>query len=99
MGNQMKKGEAYVDTFAPVPHSTTGRIMMSITAAQDLEMHCINFSQAFIQADWALLPEKVPQFFIRPPTGWDEEPGVVYKCLHPLYGHPASARALHFTVD
>eukprot|EP00961_Rhodomonas_salina_P105425 1419548-Rhodomonas_salina.1 len=60
MGNQMKKGEAYVDAFAPVPRSTAGRIMMSIAAAQDLEMHCADFSQAFIQADWASLPEKAP---------------------------------------
>eukprot|EP00961_Rhodomonas_salina_P220099 2975643-Rhodomonas_salina.1 len=72
---------------------------MSIAAAQDLEMHCVDFSQAFIQAYWASLPEKAPQFFIRPPAGWDKEPGVVYECLRPLYGHPASAPALHFTVD
>eukprot|EP00961_Rhodomonas_salina_P097027 1305269-Rhodomonas_salina.1 len=50
-------------------------------------MHCVDFSQAFIQADWASLPEKAPQFFIRPSAGWDEEPGVVYECLRPLYGH------------
>eukprot|EP00961_Rhodomonas_salina_P293377 3933707-Rhodomonas_salina.1 len=99
MGNQMKKGEAYIDAFAPVPRSTAGQIMMSLAAALDLEMHCVDFSQAFIQADWAALPEKAPQFFIRPPSGWKEEEGVVYECLQPLYGHPASSRCLHFTVD
>eukprot|EP00961_Rhodomonas_salina_P282251 3813714-Rhodomonas_salina.1 len=81
----MKKGEAYVDAFAPVPRSTAGRILMSMAAALDLEMHCVDFSQAFIQADWAALPEKAPQFFIRPPSGWKEEDGVVYECLRPLY--------------
>eukprot|EP00961_Rhodomonas_salina_P094737 1275025-Rhodomonas_salina.1 len=99
MGNQMKKGEAYVDAFAQVPCSTAGLIMMSLAAALDLEMHCVDFSQAFIQADWAALLEKVPQFFIRPPSGWKEEDRVVYECLRPLYSHPASARCLHFTVD
>eukprot|EP00961_Rhodomonas_salina_P134778 1812842-Rhodomonas_salina.1 len=80
MGNQMKKGEAYVDTFAPVPHSTAGRILMSMAVALDLEMHCVDFSQVFIQADWAALPEnlKAQQFFICPPSGWKEEDGVVY---------------------
>eukprot|EP00961_Rhodomonas_salina_P159461 2147337-Rhodomonas_salina.1 len=99
MGNQMKKGEAYVDAFAPVPRSTAGSILMSMAAALDLEMHCVDFSQAFIQAEWSALPEKAPQFFIRPPSGWDEEPGVVYEVLRPLYGIPSSARALHFTLD
>eukprot|EP00961_Rhodomonas_salina_P192756 2601350-Rhodomonas_salina.2 len=36
MGNQMKKGEEYVDTFTPVPHSTAGKIMMSIAAAHSV---------------------------------------------------------------
>eukprot|EP00961_Rhodomonas_salina_P012191 164253-Rhodomonas_salina.1 len=99
MGNQMKKGEAYVDTFAPVPRSTAGSILMLMAAALDLEMHCVDFSQAFIQADWAVLPEKEQQFFISPPSGWKQEDGVVYECLSPLYSHPASARSLHFTLD
>eukprot|EP00961_Rhodomonas_salina_P079377 1066685-Rhodomonas_salina.1 len=83
MGNQMKQGESYVDAFAPVPRSTAGRVMMSLAAALDLEMHACDLSQAFIQASWADLPEKVPQFFIRPPQGWDEEEGVVYECCRP----------------
>eukprot|EP00961_Rhodomonas_salina_P216018 2918244-Rhodomonas_salina.2 len=53
MGNQMKQGKLYVNTFAPVPHSTTGRVMMSLAAAMNLEMHCVDLSQAFIQASWA----------------------------------------------
>jgi len=38
--------------------------------------------------------EDVQQIFIRPPAGWDEEPGVVYEVLRPLYGIPSSALAL-----
>jgi len=71
---------------------------MSMAAAEDMEMHCVDFTQAFIQASWADLPEDVPQIFIRPPVGWDEEPGIVYEVLRPLYSIPSSARALHFTL-
>eukprot|EP00961_Rhodomonas_salina_P090778 1221504-Rhodomonas_salina.1 len=95
----MKQGESYVDAFAPVPLSTAGRVMMSLAAVLDLEMHCLDLSQAFIQALWADLPEEVPQVFIRPQSGWDEDPGVVYEVCAPLYGHPASARCLHYTLD
>jgi len=70
---------------------------MSMAAAMNLEMHCVDFSQAFIQASWEDLPESAPQIFIRPPAGWDEEPDVVYEVLRPLYGIPSSARALHYT--
>jgi len=97
MGNNMTKGEDFTDAFAPVPRATAGRILMSMAAAEDMEMHCVDFSQAFIQASWDDLPEDVPQIFIRPPVGYDEEPGVVYEVLRPLYGIPSSARALHFT--
>ena len=38
------------------------------------------------------------QVFIRPPSGWDEDPGVVYEVLRPLYGIPSSAQALHYTL-
>ena len=72
---------------------------MAIAAASNLEMHAVDFSQAFIQADWADLPDKQPQVFIRPPHGWKEEPDVVYEVMKPLYGIPSSARALHFTLD
>jgi len=97
MGNNMTKGEDFTDAFAPVPRATAGRVLMSMAAAQDMEMHCVDFSQAFIQASWDDLPEDVPQIFIRPPVGYDEEPGIVYEVLRPLYGIPSSARALHFT--
>eukprot|EP00961_Rhodomonas_salina_P081792 1099423-Rhodomonas_salina.4 len=69
MGNRMQKGEDYVEAFSPVPCSTAARVMMSIAAALDLEIHSCDFLQAFIQASWADLPEKVPEFFIRPPSG------------------------------
>ena len=95
----MEKGEDFTEVFSPVPRSMAGRILMLMVAADDLELHAVDFSQAFIQADWKDLPEETPQIFIRPPQGWPEEEGVVYEVLRPLYGIPSSARALHFTLD
>mmetsp|Transcript_62290 Transcript_62290/g.129194 ORF Transcript_62290/g.129194 Transcript_62290/m.129194 type:complete len:109 (-) Transcript_62290:260-586(-) len=37
MGNNMTKGEDFTDSFAPVPRSTAGRILMSMAAAMDLK--------------------------------------------------------------
>ena len=39
MGNRMEKGEDYFDSFAPVPRNTVARILMSMAAAANLEMH------------------------------------------------------------
>ena len=72
---------------------------MAIAAANGYEIHSCDFTQAFIQGEWEALPEEMPQVFIRPPAGWNEEPGVVYEVLRPLYGIPSSAHALHFTLD
>eukprot|EP00961_Rhodomonas_salina_P183367 2475013-Rhodomonas_salina.1 len=34
-----KEGEDYEDAFAPVPHATSGRIVISLAAANNLELH------------------------------------------------------------
>lgn len=58
-------------------HAVASRIIMSITAAADMELHCVDLSQAFIQADKIEDPGVNGRFFITPPVGYDEEPGVV----------------------
>eukprot|EP00961_Rhodomonas_salina_P193644 2614293-Rhodomonas_salina.1 len=64
----MKEGKDYVDSFAPVPHATSGRIVISLAAAMDLKLHSCNLAQAFIQAD--KLDEGVNgQVFIRQQQG------------------------------
>eukprot|EP00961_Rhodomonas_salina_P189163 2552264-Rhodomonas_salina.1 len=100
MGNRMKEGKDYVNSFAPVPQATSGHIVISLAAVMDLELHSCqcDLAQAFIQAD--KLDEGVNGWvFIRPPQGATDEEGVVYKVLHPLYGIPSSARALHLTLS
>eukprot|EP00961_Rhodomonas_salina_P193693 2615062-Rhodomonas_salina.1 len=97
-GNRMKEGKDYVDAFAPVPHATSGRIVISLAAAMDLELHSCYLAQAFIQAD--KLDEGVNGLiFIRPPQGATEEADVVYEVCRPQYGIPSSARALHLTLS
>eukprot|EP00961_Rhodomonas_salina_P141415 1903868-Rhodomonas_salina.1 len=72
MVNNMKEGEDYVDSFAPVPHATSGLIIISLTEAMDLELHSCDLAQAFIQAD--KLDEGVNgQIFVRPPQGATED--------------------------
>ena len=99
-GNKLTKGEDgdFIDSFAPVSSATAVRTLISIAAADDLHLHSIDLEQAFIQGAWSALPEGAPTIFIQPPWGWEEEEGVVYELLKPLYGHPAAARALHYTL-
>jgi len=53
MGNNMEKGEDFTDSFAPVPRSTAGRILMSMAAAMNLpdgtkiQMSCTRSSDPF----------------------------------------------------
>lgn len=72
--------------------------MMAIAAGKDLHLHNIDLTQAFIQAD--KLDEGMNgRVFMSPPPGCEEdEPGVVYEVLRPLYGIPSSARVLHLTL-
>jgi len=47
----------YNDTFCPIPGTTTTRTIISIAPAKDLELHSVDFTQEFSQAD--RLPEDV----------------------------------------
>eukprot|EP00961_Rhodomonas_salina_P133878 1801435-Rhodomonas_salina.2 len=75
-----------------------GRLLMSMAAAENLHLHSVDLTQAFIQAD--RIPEGPNgRVFITPPPGCEEEEeGVVYEMLRPLYGVPSSACMLHLTV-
>eukprot|EP00961_Rhodomonas_salina_P089506 1203707-Rhodomonas_salina.1 len=94
----MTEGEDYHDAFAPVPHATSARVIISLAAALDLELHSCDLAQAFIQAD-RLEGGINGRIFITPPKGWGEQDDIVYECLRPLYGIPDSARALSKTLD
>eukprot|EP00961_Rhodomonas_salina_P240341 3247321-Rhodomonas_salina.1 len=68
----MKEGKDYEDAFAPVQHATSARVIISITAADDLELHSCDLAQAFLQAE--KLDEGVNgRVFITPPKGSNED--------------------------
>eukprot|EP00961_Rhodomonas_salina_P140301 1888086-Rhodomonas_salina.1 len=73
---------------------------MALAAGGKRTIHSLDITQVFIQSEWQYLPEGKPaSIFITPPDGIEEEAGVVYEVLKPLYGIPNCARALHFTLD
>eukprot|EP00961_Rhodomonas_salina_P230358 3113161-Rhodomonas_salina.5 len=84
-GHKMQKGEDYEESFAPVPHSTISRVMMALRSFKLTRS----------------LDEGVNgHVFVTPPPGCEEdEQGVVYECLRPLYRIPSSAKALFETLD
>jgi hypothetical protein len=47
----MEKGKDNDQNFSPTPGIAIARIITSIAAANDLELHCIDIEQAFLQAD------------------------------------------------
>jgi len=96
----IEKFRDYEDTFAPTPDATASRVIISLATALDYELHSVDFTQAFIQAD--RLPEGVNgRDFIVPPVGSPDEArdDSVDEGLRPLYGVPSSPRALHVTLD
>jgi len=56
-GFKMQQDVNYNDTFSPTLGSTATRTIISIVTAEDLELHSVDFTQAFFQAD--RLPEGV----------------------------------------
>jgi len=66
-GSKMQQDVDYNDTFSPTPGSTATWTIISTATAEDLELHSVDFTQAFIQAD--CLTENVNgRFFISPPS-------------------------------
>jgi hypothetical protein len=50
-GFEMVKGLDYEDNFSPTPGISIARLMVSIAAANDLELHSVDIEQAFVHAD------------------------------------------------
>ena len=96
----MEKGKDYLQNFSPTPGIAIARIITSIAAANDLELHSIDIEQAFLQAD-KLMEGVNDRYFINPPPGSPDtnNKDIVYEVLRPLYGNPSSPRALHKTMD
>jgi len=85
-GFEMVKGLDYEDTFPPTPGISIARLMVSIAAANDLELHSVDIEQAFTQAD-KLKEGANGRYFITPPPGSPDagDKSVVYEVLKHLY--------------
>ena len=99
-GFEMVKGLDYEDNFSPTPGISIARLMVSIAAANDLELHSVDIEQAFTQAD-KLKEGANGRYFITPPPGSPDagDKSVVYEVLKPLYVNPSLPRALHKTMN
>ncbi|CAI5948833.1 unnamed protein product [Closterium sp. NIES-64] len=52
-GFSQRQGVDYFQTFSPTPKMTTLRVLLHIAAQRDYELHSLDFSTAFLQADTA----------------------------------------------
>jgi hypothetical protein len=66
-GFEMVKGLDYEDNFSPTPGISIARLMVSIAAANDLELHSVDIEQAFTQAD-KLKEGADDRYFKTPPS-------------------------------
>ena len=83
----------YDDNFSPTPGIALARIMVSLAAANNLELHPVDIEQAFTQAE--KLPEGVNgRYFVNPPPGSPDADNkdLVSVVLRPLYGNSSSRR-------
>jgi hypothetical protein len=81
----MEKGKDYLQNFSPTPGIAIARIITSISAVNDLELHSIDIDQAFLQAD-RLMEGVNDRYFINPPPGRPDvnNKDIVYEVLRPL---------------
>ena len=71
------------DTYSATPTATEVRTVFALATQNGWKIHSLDVSQAFTQAD-PLGPDE--EIYIRPPAGYDCEPGTVWKLNRPLYG-------------
>jgi hypothetical protein len=77
--NQIE-GLDYDEKFAPIVKFTSIRILLTITAHNDLEIHQIDIKTAFLNGE---LKEEI---YLKPPPGAVVDKALVWRLLKPLYG-------------
>ena len=79
-GCSQKAGVDFFDTYSPVTRMTSVRCILSLVAANDLEMVQCDVVTAFLYGDLA------EDIYLRQPEGYDDKSGRVCKLRHSLYG-------------
>jgi hypothetical protein len=92
-GYMQRKGIDYNEIFAPTLKYTTFRILMSIVASMDYELHQLDVSNAFLNAE---VKEDV---YMEMPEGFKSEEGdFVLKLVKALYGIHQAPREWYLLV-
>ena len=79
----------YFETFAPVAHASTIRLILSLTSVPDFQAYQFDVSVAFIEAP---LNADEPNIYCQPPPGYENPKKYVYLLRKHLYGMKQSGR-------
>ena len=88
-GFLQKPGEEYTDVFAPASSHVTLRLLLSVAAERNLDIHQLDVKTAFLNGD---LTEEV---YLKPPEGFEDKAGHVWRLKKALYGLKQAAQAWH----
>ena len=69
------------DTYAPVVMTKTFRIVLALAAMFRLKLHQFDINNAFLNAQY-----KRDNVYVRPPHGFYDRPGLIWRLKRPLYG-------------
>jgi len=87
-GVHSEAGVDYTETFSPVARFTTLRVLLTVAANRDLEVHHLDIKTAFLNG---FLEEEI---FMQQPEGFEEGgPELVCKLQRSLYGLKQASRA------
>jgi hypothetical protein len=89
VGSKQSFGVDYDSVFAPTSRLTSLRLLLSIAAAQDLEILQLDVKAAFLHGE---LSEEI---YVRQPPGYGDGSGRVWRLQKSLYGLKQAARAWH----
>jgi hypothetical protein len=88
-GFLQKPGVDYGEVFAPASSLVTLRLLLSIAAEKDYDVHQLDVKTAFLNGD---LEEEV---YLQPPEGYEDKQGRVWLLKKALYGLKQAAQAWH----
>lgn len=80
-GHKQREGVDYDDVYAPVSRHTSFRTLLAKVAAEDLELHCLDISNAFLNG---VLDD--PVYMKQPELFSNGDPNVCCKLVKSLYG-------------